>query len=120
MLRQHLGREIGGEFDPVAGLEPPRPLGEGTPAPAAEVAVERHLDRRRAAPAVQAGRDDAGVVEHHHVARPQQMRQVQDLPVGEPVADGEQPRRVARLARPAGDQLPRQCEIERVDPHGAL
>ncbi len=80
--------------------------------------MQRHLDPRRAALADEARGDDAGVVEHHGVARPQQTRQFGDDAIRERVADDQQPRRIARLARPFGHQMPRQGEIERVDAHG--
>ena len=82
------------------GFNLPRALGEGAPAPAAEIAVQRHLDLRRAAPPRKPRRDDARVVHDQHIAAPQQVGQVAHRPVGEPVAHDEQARRVARLGRP--------------------
>jgi hypothetical protein len=80
--------------------------------------VQGRLDARRAAPAGETRRDDPRVVEHHDIARPQQVRQVAHHAVGERGADMEQTCRVARLCRPLRDQRWRQVEVEIGDFHG--
>jgi hypothetical protein len=101
---------------------PRNPLGaldEGAPGAAADVAVQRYLDARRAAHAGEPRRDDTRVVGDQQIARPQQRGQVADGAVGEIGPDHEQPRRVARLNGMVRDQVSRQLEIESVDAHGA-
>ncbi len=114
LLGDDFGREALGEFDAVAGMQPPRAFGIGLPAPAAEIVRQGDLDRRRAAPADQPRRDHLGVVAHQQIARPQQVGQVGDLPVCEPARrrHHQQPRGIARLGRAVGDQLARQVEVE--------
>jgi hypothetical protein len=117
VLRSDRGREIGGELDAVAMLQPPRALGESAPEPAAQVAVERHLDSCGPAPAVKPCWDDAGVVEDQDVVRPQQRGQVHHQPVLDFRPHHQEPRRVARFARRLRDQRPGQRKIEFVDSH---
>ena len=85
-----LGGEIRGEDEAVARAQPARTLGEGAPRAAAEIAVERNLDRCRAAAPHQPRRHHFGVVEDEEVARPQQCRQIHDLPVLETSRRGDQ------------------------------
>ena len=80
--------------------------------------MPRDLDGRRAAPAGEPRRTDAGVVEHHQVAGAQQAGQLAERPVPDAVrADLEQARRIARRDRARRDQRARQIEIEGVDLH---
>ena len=116
----HLGGEIGSEFDMVPRVQPPRTLGVGAPPAAAQIARQCHLDRRQSAPPDQPRRNDLGVVEDQQVAGPQQLRQIGDMAVRDhPLGrQHEQPRAVARLGRAVGDQFARQCEIEIGEAHG--
>jgi hypothetical protein len=116
----HFGGEIGGEFDAVPWVQPARALGVGEPTAAAEIARQRHLDRRQPAPPDQSRRDHLRVIEDEQVSRAQQLRQVGDIPVGG-LSLGrhhQEARAVARLGRAVGDQLARQSEIEIGEMHG--
>ena len=117
----HLGGEIGGEIEPVGRVQPPRAAGIGAPHAAAEIARQGDLDARVATPADQPRRDHPGVVENQQVARPQQIRQLRDMPVEKAAGrrQHQQPRRLARLGRPVGYQLARQIIVEIGETHGA-
>jgi hypothetical protein len=108
-----------GEDETVAHSQPTRSFREGTPRAAAELAVKGDLDKRLAAAAGQPRRDHLGVVEDEQIARPQQCRQIGDLPVLEPTRCGnnQQTSSIARLARMRRDQLAGQTKIEIVDVH---
>jgi hypothetical protein len=68
--------------------------------------------------AVQAGRDNLGIVEHQKVTTAQKHRQVADEAVMQAIGRHiEQPRRIARVDGPLGDQIVRQREIEEIDAH---
>ncbi len=117
-LLGHRRRQAVAEVDPVVRPQPLGRPGEGEPAPVAGPPVQGHLDLGLAAPAAQPRRDHPCVVEHHQVARPQQVGQVADAVVAKLRADGQQPRRIARLGRPVGDPLARQLEVEVGGLHG--
>ena len=81
--------------------------------------VQRHADPRLAAPAFELGGDDARVVEHQHVAGAQQVGEVGDAAVAQPLAlDDQHARRVARARGAEGDAVGGQVEVEQVDLHG--
>ena len=64
--------------------------------------------------------NDLGVVEDQHVARPEQLRQIEHLMVGNlAAAHDEQPRAVPRPRRPQRDAIGRKVEIEIGDAHCA-
>src|SRR5580704_19204891 len=119
MLLFDHGEKVFGEDQTVARPQAPRALRKRAPCAAAEVAVERDLDHRLAAPAGQPRRNHLGVVEDEKIARTQQCRQIRDPPVFEPsrCRDHQQPRRIARLARMQRNPLARQVKIEIVDVH---
>src|SRR5262249_61417353 len=79
-LGEEAARALLAKAQNVARLEPLRRLDEGAPARAVEAPVERRLDRgllaAADAPAGEACRDDAGVVDHERVASAQQLGQV--------------------------------------------
>jgi hypothetical protein len=80
--------------------------------------VEGRADAGVAAPALELGGNDFGVVEHQHVAGVEQRRQVEHRPVGDGrAANGQQPRRIARARWAQRDTLGRKLEIELVDAH---
>jgi hypothetical protein len=81
MLLGDITGEILGEDEAVAHPQPARAFGKSPPRPAAEIAIERDLDRRRAAVPDEPRRDHLGVVEDEEVARPQQSREIRDPPV---------------------------------------
>ncbi len=121
LARRRFLEDLGGEVrmggrrerDPVAGPQAPRTFGEDAPDALPQVAMERQLDPRLAAPAGKARRDDAGVVEDHDVAPAQEARQVGDAVIGEALpADDQEPGGVARRRGALGDQRARQVEIE--------
>ena len=89
------------KHDVVARPQTPGAFGKSAPGAAAEVAVERDLDHRLAAPADQPRRDHLGIVEDEQIARAQQFRQIRYMPVLEPscCGDEQQAGGVARLAR---------------------
>ena len=99
------GRALGAfaEADAVADMELLGRAREGAPAIGALALVQHDLDaggRLLAhAKAVEPGRDDLGVVEHQHVARLQQVRQVADAAILEAGLgpDHEHARAIARL-----------------------
>ena len=113
------------EPEPVARREAPSGTGEGPPSRRVDPLEQRHRDGRRAraadALAVQFRRDHLGVVEDEHIARREQVRQVADVAVVEPLPrlHHEQPGRVARPRRAERDALLRQVEIEEIDAHAA-
>src|SRR6185503_8569538 len=90
-------REIFGEGDAIALLQPLGGPGEGAPFGIAEALMQQDLDARLAAPADQPGGNDARIVEDQEVAGCQQLRQIAHAAVLERAADHEQPRRVPRL-----------------------
>ena len=86
--------------------EPLRRLGERQPAVVAQASVQGELDPRLAPRARKARRDHPRVVKDHHVARPQQGREVCDAAVGEAGGQVQQARGIAR-ARGARRDRPR-------------
>ena len=68
MLFGDIGGEILGEDETVARAQPARTPGKGAPRAAAEIAVERDLDRCRAAAPNEPRRDHLGVVEDEKIA----------------------------------------------------
>ena len=69
--------------------------------------VQRRTDARVAALAFELRRNDLGVVEHQHVARLKQPRQIEHLTVGDVGAiDQQQPRTVARARWSQRNPLP--------------
>ncbi len=118
LLGQHIGREILGELNAVAGPEAFRRLGEDAPDTVLERLMQRHRDLRVAAPAREPRRYHARIVEDEAIARLEQARQMPHRLIFEPVLrHAQQPRRIARLDRALGDQMGRQLEIEFVDTH---
>ena len=79
--------------------------------------MQCHLDLGRAPTADQSRGDDARVVDHQQVARPQQLRQVEHGSIVKPLADLQQPRQRRAARGPLGDQAWRQVEIEFIDAH---
>ena len=121
VLLRDLGGEVVAEGDPVAGLAaawPPWRRRASRPPPRSRCSVTSTA--RRAAPSQEPRRDDPRVVDHQQIARARAARAGRARAGrSSRLGDDQQPRRVARLDRPAGDQLPRQLEIEVVDAHGA-
>ena len=80
--------------------------------------VQRRADPRLAAPPFELGRDHPGIVEHQHVARPQQSRQVEHRrsEISPPV-DQQQPRRFARPRRAAARSSGGSSKSKQVDAH---
>ena len=119
-LLDHRRRDALAEVDRVADARPLGVAQERLPFARPLALVQRRADARLAAPPFELGRDDLGVVEHQHVAGPQQLRQLEHLTVGDLAAlDQQQPRAVARPRRPQRDPLRRKLEIEQVDAHRA-
>ena len=117
-LGRHLGREILREHDAVALAQLLGWARERPPSRLALALVQRHLDPRFAAPAVDPGRYHPGVVGDQQVARPQQVGQVGHGSVDQGCAGQvEQPGGVARARREAGDAVFRQVIVEQVDAH---
>jgi hypothetical protein len=105
------------ETDPVAGTQPFAGAHEGRPAVRREPLVQGRLDLDERAVAVayavQPRRDHAGVVEHQHVARPQQVGQVRHPAILQALAPHHQQARGApRLGGPERDGGVRQFEIK--------
>ena len=100
------------EDDVVADPEPSRALGKRAPGTAAEIAMERDLDRRCSAASLEPGRNHFSIVEDEQIARAQQLRQIRDAPVVEarrcryaPIAVLPRAARTGdRLLAPAADQ----------------
>ncbi len=110
----------GCELDRVALAQALARLRQRPPGGIADPLDQRDLDRHLAAPAEEAGRQDAGVVEDQEIPRAQKRRQVAHHRLAQwPAVHQEQPRCVARPDRRLRDQLGRQLEIEQVDAHGA-
>ena len=119
------GGDFGGERDPLAFLQALGVADEGLPAPRIEPLVQRGADHCSSAACPHAtagelGRNNARVVEHQHVARTQELRQIGDGAVRKrPLARHNQhARRIARARRAQRDKLGREVEIEQVDAHG--
>jgi hypothetical protein len=112
------GSHVRAEVDPVAG---PHSLGVAhkcAPAPRPLALVERGADARLAAPSLELRRDHARIVEHQHVARPQQCGQIAHATVAKAMfVNDEHPRRIARFGGPERDPIGRQVEIEKIDAH---
>ena len=84
----------------VAGAAPPWRRRASTPPPRSR--CQGDLDRRLAAPADEPRRDHPRVVEDEQVARPQQLRQIGDMPVDRAARLPATPRAApTRAARPA-------------------
>ena len=74
---------------------------EGAPLTHAFALVEGCADARFSSPSLELGWNDLGVVEHQHVARPEQIGQFDDMSVRNPVIlDHEQASTVTRPRRP--------------------
>ena len=113
--------DAGAEIDPVAVAQPLGVADEGAPGARPLALVQGRADPRLAAPALELGGDDPGVVEHQQVAGAQQA------PAGRATtmigerrrADLQQPRAIARACGPQRDPVGRQLEVEKVDAHAA-
>ncbi len=83
---------------------------------------EQHLDRTpRVTPAEEPRRQHPGVVDHHEIARREQLRQVADEAVLHPVTPvDQQAGRVPLLPRALGDGLGRQLVVDVGDGLGRL
>ena len=110
----------GDELDRIAFAQAPAVAHEGLPAAQIDPLVQRDPDPRFSAPSFELRRNDLGVVEHQHVARAQQARQVANGEVleGALPRHDQHPRRIARPRRAQGNAFGRQLEIEEVDSHG--
>ena len=113
------GRDIGGKLDCLAN---PQPLGiadEGLPAAEINPLVQRGANARFSAHAFELRRDDAGIVEHQHIAAPQQLRQVANATVGKIAlaTHNQHPRRIARPHRAQSDVFRRKVKVEQVYAH---
>jgi hypothetical protein len=107
------------EFDHVAVAHPLGVAHEGPPRAQARALVQGDADPRIAAAAVELGGDDARIVEHQHVAGAQQVGEIGDAAVAQPVpVDEQHPRRVARARGAKGDAVGRQLKVEQIDVHG--
>jgi len=74
-----------------------------------------------APPPFELGGNDPRVVEHQHVAAPQQPRQVGHGTIGDVFAGHrEQPRRIARAGGPQRDPLCGKVEVEQINAHGVV
>ena len=107
-LLDHRRADALAEVDRVAG---PRPLGvaeERLPFARTFALVQGRADARVAAPALELRRDDLGVVEHQHVARPEQIRQLEHLVIGNLAALDHQQPRADRAAAPASARSARR------------
>ena len=111
--------DIAAELDEVAFVQALGVADEGLPAAQVDPLVERSPQFRRAAPALKLGGNHAGVVEHQHVARAQQARQVAHGQVSEGPLPWhvQQARGIARARRAQGDPFGRKLEIEAIDAH---
>lgn len=117
------------EDDVIARIEFLRRLGEDAPGIGVDRLVQGYFHLGAAvrpaavggiaALACQPGRNDAGVVEHHDVAGPEQVRQVPDTEIVEPVRcrNVQHPRTVARARRALRDTRLRQVKIEQRNIH---
>src|SRR6266446_10243467 len=73
--------EVVGKDDAVADAQPARTPGKSAPGSAAEIAVQRHLDRSLATVPNEPRRDHLGIVEDKKITGPQQCREIRDPPV---------------------------------------
>jgi hypothetical protein len=78
------------------------------------VGVQGHLDRALAAPANQAARQHAGVVEHQKVGRLEQIRKIEHPPMLQALIHHQEPRGIPQPRRMLRDQLRRQVKIEQL------
>ena len=115
-------RQIGGEGYTVPRLEPAGRPRQRPPAAPAPVLDQGRFDKAagRLPAALEARRDDPGVVEDHDVAGPEQPRQIGDAQVPAFPADGQQACLVPGRRRSLGDETGRQVEIEVGNPHDDL
>jgi len=96
---------------------------ERVPAFVVEPGQQHTLDRptgRHAMPE-QSGRKDAGFVDDKQIARPEQIREIGDPPVPNPVplsVDHQKASRFAVVGRRLRDQLGRKVEIKVGNKHG--
>ena len=105
----------------LADLEFLGPLDQSFPRIGREQMKERCLHLGVATPSGKAGRDDFGIVEQHHIARPQQVRQIAHRAIHHRCACHiQQPRRITRTGWAVGDEIARQVKIEVVNPHWGI
>jgi hypothetical protein len=82
--------------------------------------IVRRLRPRASAASIKARTHDAGVVENHHIAGPQELGKIPEHPVAA-VPGGslkmQHPRRIAGYGRFLGDQFFGELEIEIRDQH---
>ena len=101
------------ELDPVADFQPPGVADERPPAPRPVALVQRCANSSFSTPPFELRRDHLGVVEHQHVAGPQQRGKVENLVIGNPRPfDQQQPGAVPRPSRSQGNAFGWKLEIE--------
>ncbi len=111
------------EVDAVAGLQPLGVADECLPAAQVDTLVQRRADGRAVAVAragaFQSRRNDAGVVEHQHIARLQQVGQVGNAAVFRAIGavQHQHPCGIARHDGAQRDAFGRQLEIEQIYAH---
>src|SRR5204862_6498702 len=117
IVARHRARlHLVGEFDDIAVANAPGVANERPPAPQPLALVQRRADAGFAPPALELRRNHPGVVEHQHVARPQDAWQIEHAPVRYARAlDQQHARRVARARRAESDTIGREAEVEKVD-----
>ena len=113
------GRNAVGECNRIADMQPLAVADEGLPAAQIDPLVQRRADPRRAAVSFQLRRDNAGIVEHQHIACPQQPRQIAHGAIVESALprQDQHPRRIARAHRAQCYAFGREVEIEQVYAH---
>ena len=100
------------EHQRVAHTQTPGIAGQSVPGAVRKRPVQRNPDRSRPSPRRQLRRYHARIVDHQHIARPQQARQIPHDAVIQPVPHHQQPRSVARHGRELSDAFRWQEEIE--------
>ena len=123
-----IARPLAVEDDRLADRELLGRTGEGAPAIIRLALVQHDLDAGRGlaaiAPPPEPRGNDAGIVQHQGIARPQQLDEVTDAAIlerlGRVGADDEQPRCVARTHGPQRNAFLGQIEIKETDVHGPI
>ena len=101
-------------------MQAPRVARQRVPGAIGARLIQRDADPCVAAPCGKLRRDHPRVVDHQHIARPQQRRQFTHHAIRKTIArDVQQPRRVARAGGMLGDAVRRQVEVEIGQSHHA-
>jgi hypothetical protein len=109
--------ESRGEFDSIAAPKPAGRPDQCLPTPGGRFRHQRRFDRDSAPPAEEPCRQHPGVVQHQQITGPQQPGQIAHPLIFQPLADNEQPGRIARARGVLRDRFGRQRKIEFLDSH---